>query len=171
MRRWIAVLPVVALGLLILVFALRSLHRDPQVIPMATVGQPMPAVSLPPLAGGAATPIRQTIKGPVLVNFYASWCAPCVEEAPALIALKAEGVRIVGVAYKDTPENTQAFLGRLGNPYQSVLLDADGRAGINFGVTAVPETYAIDSAGMIRGKHAGALTADDAEALLQKAGR
>ncbi|HEX7758266.1 MAG TPA: DsbE family thiol:disulfide interchange protein [Caulobacteraceae bacterium] len=171
MKRWIAVLPVAALAVLVLVFAFRSLHRDPQVIPMATVNQPMPAVSLPALAGGAPIPIRQTIKGPVLVNFYASWCAPCVEEAPALSALKAEGVPIVGVAYKDTPENTQGFLTRMGNPYQSVLMDIDGRAGINFGVTAVPETYAIDAAGMIRGKHAGALTADDAEALLQKAGR
>ncbi len=176
MRRVIAILPIAALVVLVLVFAFRSLYRQPHVTPMATVGQPLPAASLQALsaqggAGGPAAPIRQAIKGPVLVNFYASWCAPCVTEAPALMALKAEGVPIVGIAYKDTPTDTAAFLARLGNPYQSVLLDADGRAGIGFGVTGVPETYAIDASGTIRGKHAGELSADDAEALLQKAGR
>jgi len=170
-RRLIALLPLVAMGALVLVFAFRSLYRQPQVTPMATIGQPIPAASLAPLAGGAPAPLRTTIKGPVLVNFYASWCAPCVTEAPALMALKAEGAPIVGIAYKDTPENTAAFLARLGDPYQQVLLDADGRVGIGFGVTGVPETYAVDAAGVIRGKYAGALDADHAEALLQKIGR
>jgi cytochrome c biogenesis protein CcmG/thiol:disulfide interchange protein DsbE len=170
-KRLIFFLPLAAMGVLILVFAFRSLHRQPQVTPMATIGQPMPAASLPPLGGGAALPIHTAIKGPVLVNFYASWCAPCVSEAPALMALKAEGAPIVGIAYKDRPEDAQGFLTRLGNPYQQVLLDSDGRAGIGFGVTGVPETYAIDAAGVIRGKVAGELTADQAEALLQKIGR
>lgn len=171
MRRLAAALPVVALLALVAVFALFSLHRNPQVTPMATVGKPVPTLSLAPLAGGAAVPIRAVAKGPMLVNFYASWCAPCVDEAPALMALKAEGVRIVGVAYKDAPDKNAAFLARLGDPYETVLMDADGRAGVEFGTTGVPETYAVDRQGMIRGKHAGPLTADDAESLLEKAGR
>jgi cytochrome c biogenesis protein CcmG/thiol:disulfide interchange protein DsbE len=164
----VALLPVLALAVLVVVFAVKSLRRDPQVIPMATVGKPAPALTLAPLAGGPPTAVP--IKGPVLVNFYASWCGPCVEESPALMALKAEGAPIVGVAYKDTPDATQGFLTRYGNPFRQVWLDADGRAGIAFGVTAVPETYAIDANGVIRGKHAGGLTADIAEDLLRKAG-
>ncbi|MGA0602590.1 DsbE family thiol:disulfide interchange protein [Caulobacter sp. KR2-114] len=171
MRRLIALLPLAAMAVLVLVFAFRSLHRDPQVTPMATVGQPMPAASLAPLAGGPATPIRTAIKGPVLVNFFASWCAPCISEAPALMALKAEGAPIVGIAYKDRTEDTQGFLAQHGNPYSQVLADSDGQAGIGFGVTGVPETYAIDAQGVIRGKVAGQLSADQAEALLQKIGR
>ena len=171
MRRLAAILPVVALLALVAVFALFSLHRNPQVTPTAMVGKPLPAVSLTPLAGGRAVPLRDVARGPVLVNFYASWCAPCVEEAPALMALKAEGVRIIGVAYKDAPDKSAAFLGRLGDPYETVLMDLDGHAGVEFGATGVPETYAVNSAGVIVAKFAGPLDADAAEALIEKAGR
>jgi cytochrome c biogenesis protein CcmG/thiol:disulfide interchange protein DsbE len=170
-RRLAAILPVVALLALVAVFALFSLHRNPQVTPMAMVGKPAPSISLTPLSGGASVPMSAVTRGPVLVNFYASWCAPCVDEAPALMALKAEGVRIVGVAYKDTPDKTAAFLARMGDPYETVLIDPDGRAGLEFGTTGVPETYAVDARGVIRGKHAGPLTADDAETLIELAGR
>jgi cytochrome c biogenesis protein CcmG/thiol:disulfide interchange protein DsbE len=169
-RLW-AVIPIVVLALLVIVFAGNSLRRSTsQVTPMAMVGKPLPALTLAPLAGGPPAPLRVAAKGPVLVNFYASWCAPCIEEAPALMALKAEGVRIVGVAYKDEPANTAAFLARLGDPFATVLMDRDGRAGVEFGVTGVPETYAVDAAGMIRAKHAGPMTPADAEGLLAKAG-
>jgi cytochrome c biogenesis protein CcmG/thiol:disulfide interchange protein DsbE len=171
LRRLAAILPVIALLALVAVFALFSLHRNPQVTPTAMVGKPLPAVSLTPLAGGAAVPLRAVVKGPILVNFYASWCAPCVEEAPALMALKAEGVRIVGVAYKDAPDKSGAFLARLGDPYEAVLMDLDGHAGVEFGATGVPETYAVNSAGVIVAKFAGPLDADTAEALIEKAGR
>ncbi len=164
-------LPVVAFLALIAVFAFKSLHRNPQVTPMALVGKPTPNLALAPLAGGAAQPIRAVARGPVLVNFFASWCAPCIDEAPALMALKAEGVRVVGVAYKDAPDKSAAFLQRLGNPYETVLTDRDGRAGVEFGTTGVPETYAIDAKGVIVAKHAGPITAAEAEDLLEKAAR
>jgi cytochrome c biogenesis protein CcmG/thiol:disulfide interchange protein DsbE len=170
-KRLVAILPIVAFAALIVVFLTKSLHRSPQVTPMATVGKPAPALSLPALKGGAPVAIRDAARGPALVNFYASWCAPCIEEAPALMALKAEGVKIVGVAYKDSPDKSAAFLARLGDPYATVLVDADGRAGVEFGATGVPETYAIDAAGMIRAKHAGPITAADAEDLLAAASR
>jgi len=85
------------------------------------------------------------------------------------MALKARGVRVVGVAYKDAPANTQAFLTRLGDPFAQRLVDRDGRTGLEFGVTGVPETYLIGPDGVIIAKHTGPLTPDAAEDLLRKA--
>ena len=169
MRRLTALVPVAGLLLLIALFAGWSLHRKPQVVPNAMVGKPLPDLQLIQLSDGAVGSLRSAVKGPALVNFYASWCAPCAEEAPALRALRAEGVRIVGVAYKDTPAHTEAFLSRLGNPFETVFLDQSGLASVELGLTGVPETYAVDAAGVIRGKAALPLTAEDAETLLQTA--
>ena len=109
------------------------------------------------------------MRGPLLVNFYASWCAPCAEEAPALMALKAQGVRIVGVAWKDAPDKAQTFLRDHGDPFAERLVDQSGRAGVDFGVSGVPETFAVDSSGVIRAKQALPLTPDTAEALVERA--
>jgi cytochrome c biogenesis protein CcmG/thiol:disulfide interchange protein DsbE len=159
LTRALALVPLVAILAAAVLFAGYSLHRDPKIVPTAMVGRPAPAA------------VRSLINGPTLVNFYASWCAPCAEESPALMALKAEGVRIVGVAYEDHSADTQAFLRRYGDPYAAVVLDPEGRAGIDFGVTGVPETYAVDAAGIIRAKAAMPITAADAEDLLAKARR
>jgi cytochrome c biogenesis protein CcmG/thiol:disulfide interchange protein DsbE len=166
MTRWLAFLPLVVLGGLAVLFAVFALHHNPHVEPRALVGKPMPDLTLPALDGGKPVPLRQlTAQGPVLVNFFASWCAPCVEEAPALLALKAQKVRIVGVAYKDAPPNTQAFLTRVGDPYSQRLVDRDGRAGIEFGVTGVPETYLVGRDGVVLDKHTGPLEPADVQAL------
>ncbi len=170
MRRLLALAPLAALVLAIALFAGWSLRRDPKVVPMALVGKAVPDLALAPLAGGARAKLRDEIHGPTLINFYASWCAPCAQEAPALMALKAEGVRIIGVAYKDDPGAAAGFLARLGNPYATTLTDRDGRAGIEFGLTGVPETYAVDAKGVIRDKVALPITPADAEALLAAAG-
>ena len=169
MRRLIALAPLAVLIALITLFAGRSLWRPSKVTPMALVGRPLPDLRLAGLGGAGPQRLRAQVKGPTLVNFYASWCAPCAEEAPALMALKAEGVRIVGVAYKDDPAAAKAFLDRLGDPYQAVFTDPTGAAGIEFGLTGVPETYAVDAGGMIRAKRALPITAADAEALLAAA--
>ncbi len=95
---------------------------------------------------------------------------PCAEEAPTLAALKAEGVRVVGIAWKDDPAKTRGFLARYGDPYETIFVDADGRAGIDFGVTGVPETYLVDARGRIVDKQAQPLSPADAEALLSRAG-
>ncbi len=169
MKRWLAFLPLVALALLAALFIGYSLKRNPQVQPSAMVGKPMPALSLPDLTTGRPVAMAEAARGPVLVNFFASWCAPCEIEHPELMRLQAGGVSIVGVAYKDAPENSTAFIGRLGDPFRVKLIDRDGRAGLEFGVTGVPETYLIGADGTILAKHSGPLTRADSEALLTKA--
>ena len=169
MKRWLAFVPLLVLLALAGLFAGYALKRDPRVQPQALVGKPAPALSLPELTSGTPTAIRATSQGPILVNFFASWCAPCEVEHPQLMALKAQGVTVVGIAYKDAPANTQAFLTRLGDPFALHLVDRDGRAGLEFGVTGVPETYLVGSDGVILAKHTGPLTPDAAEDMLKKA--
>ncbi|ATC26566.1 DsbE family thiol:disulfide interchange protein [Caulobacter vibrioides] len=169
MKRWLAFSPLIVLVALAVLFAGYALQRDPRVQPQALVGKPMPVLMLPDLDTGRPAPLRQTGEGPILVNFFASWCAPCEVEHPQLMALKAQGVTVVGIAYKDAPANTQAFLTRLGDPFAAKRVDRDGRAGLEFGVTGVPETYLVGSDGVIIAKHTGPLTPDAAEDLLKQA--
>jgi cytochrome c biogenesis protein CcmG/thiol:disulfide interchange protein DsbE len=172
MSRWLAALPLIALGALALLFGLFALKHDPHVQPHALVGKPLPEVTLPSLDDGRPVRLREVAAGgPVLVNVFASWCAPCELEAPVLMQLKAKGVKLVGVAYKDAPDNTKAFLGRVGDPYVRRLVDRDGRAGIELGVTGVPETYLVDGQGMILAKYAAPLSDADARDLIRKASR
>lgn len=168
MRKFVYFAPVIGFFALVFVFGAYALHHNPQVIPTATVGQAAPNDALPTLDGAPPAPIHTALKGATLVNFFASWCVPCAEEAPTLAALRAEGVRIVGVAWKDDPIKTRAFLSRWGNPYQTVFVDQSGRTGIDFGVTGVPETYLVDARGKIVGKQAQPLTQADAQALLSR---
>ncbi|MCY1645960.1 DsbE family thiol:disulfide interchange protein [Caulobacter sp. SL161] len=169
MKRWLAFSPLIVLVALAVLFAGYALQRDPRVQPQALVGKPMPALMLPDLDTGREAPLRAPGDGPILVNFFASWCAPCEVEHPQLMALKAQGVTVVGIAYKDAPANTQAFLTRLGDPFAAKRVDRDGRAGLEFGVTGVPETYLVGSDGVIIAKHTGPLTPDAAEDLLKQA--
>lgn len=163
-------MPLAVLGLLAVLFATFGLHHDPHVVPAALVGKPLPAYSLPPLKGGAPQALTAQVQGPTLINVFFSTCAPCVEEHPALLALKAQGVRIVGVAYKEDPGRTASYLDRLGDPFTAVLVDRDGRAAIDLGVSGAPETFAVTATGQIVAKHSGVLTPADAERLLRAAG-
>ena len=168
MRRFLAFAPLVVLAALALLFAGSALRHDPHYAPDALVGQALPDDSLAPLAGGATVRLKAAAPPGTLVNFFASWCAPCREEHPVLIALKAQGVRIIGVSYKDTPDHTRALLAQNGDPYASVLLDPDGRTGLDFGVSGVPETFVVGPDGRIAAKIALPLTPQSAEALIAR---
>lgn len=121
------------------------------------VGKPAPAFELPTL-DGKATITPETFKGRrYLVNFFASWCVPCRYEHPLLVEMKQRGVTIVGVAYKDAPAKTDAFITQLGNPYAAIGQDPNGRLGIELGIAGVPETFVIDENGVILALHRGPL--------------
>ncbi|WP_293898169.1 redoxin family protein [Phenylobacterium sp.] len=170
MSRWIAALPLVALLALGALFYFFALRHDPHYQPRTLVGREIPDLTLPDLAGGRPVRLREAVAdGPIIVNFFASWCAPCEIEHPVLMGLKGEKVRLVGVAYKDAPPNTQALLTRLGDPYVQALVDRDGRAGVEFGVTGVPETYVIGRGGKVLAKHTGPLTEPEADVLAKLA--
>ena len=167
MKRWIALAPLAVLAAAVALFALYALNRPTaRVTPDALVGRPAPAIALAHLDGSPPQPLNTVAAGPALVNVFASWCVPCAVEHPELMRLKGEGVRIVGVAYKDRPAASRAFLERLGNPFAVVLTDPDGLAGIELGVSGVPETFAVDAQGVIIAKHAGPMTRADAQRLV-----
>lgn len=141
---------------------------DPSRLPSALIGKPVPQMDLAPVEGltRAAAPMPGlTAKlfadgKPTVVNFWASWCLPCVEEHPFLADLvRRTGVRLVGINQKDQPANAARFLAQHGNPFVAVGSDANGRAAIEWGVYGTPETFIVDGQGVIVFKHVGPITA------------
>ncbi len=150
--------PVVVLLLLIVLFAV-GLRLDPREVPSPLVGKAAPAFDLPLLEPDGQRLAPAALAGrPVLVNFFASWCAGCQVEHPFLLALSKQGVEIVGMDYKDEPADVQRWLGRLGNPYRQVAIDRAGQAGLDWGVYGVPETYVLGADGRILFKQIGPMT-------------
>jgi cytochrome c biogenesis protein CcmG, thiol:disulfide interchange protein DsbE len=158
-------------------FQLVSGH-DPQELPSALIGAKAPATTLPPLEGmaradGSAVPgldLAQSDGRPVLVNVFASWCGPCRQEHPILMELaKDQRFRLVGINYKDQPENARRFLAGLGNPYAAIGTDLSGRAGIDWGVYGVPETFLVSADGTILWKQTGPFSPEDVAGKLHPA--
>jgi cytochrome c biogenesis protein CcmG/thiol:disulfide interchange protein DsbE len=150
-------LPLVALVGLIAVFAI-NIDRDPSYVQSVLIDKPAPSFALEPVPGidvpGFDT---ASLKGEVtVVNVFASWCIPCRDEHPLLVALKEQtGAKLVGINQKDAPENARAFLTQLGNPYDAIGADSTGRVSIDWGVYGVPETFVVDAQGIVRFKHIG----------------
>ena len=162
------------LGLAML-FWFRLGDGDPSRIPSALIGRPAPQTVLPPLAGLLADGVQvpgldpAIMKGRIsLVNVWASWCVPCHDEAPLLTRLaKDKRLQLVGINYKDTPDNARRFLGRYGNPFDVVGVDGNGRAAIEWGVYGVPETFIVGREGTILYKLVGPITPDNVDAVLK----
>ena len=175
--RMLVLIPLLAFLGLAALFVLQLGAGDPSRIPSALIGHPAPRTELPPLPGlerdGKAVPGLDSgdFRGQVTVlNVWASWCVPCREEAALLITLATDSrLRVVGMNYKDQPDNARRFLGRFGNPFAANGVDGNGRAAIEWGVYGVPETFVIDRDGRITYKLIGPLTPDNLEAAVRPA--
>jgi cytochrome c biogenesis protein CcmG, thiol:disulfide interchange protein DsbE len=173
--RWLMALPLIAFAALATIFWFRLGNGDPSRIPSALIGHPAPQTALPALNGlvnnGAQIPglDPSVFKGKVsVVNVWASWCVPCHDEAPLLTELgKDTRLQIVGINYKDSPDNARRFLGRYGNPFGIVGVDGNGRASIEWGVYGVPETFIVGRQGTIVYKMVGPVTPENIDTVLR----
>ncbi len=138
---------------------------DPRGIPSQMIDKPLPDFALQ----GFGRADILALKRPVVLNFFASWCVPCIDEAPTLLTLNRANVPIWGIAYKDKVPATDAFLTKYGNPYRRIARDLAGQVGIEWGVTGVPETYIIDAAGIVRWRYSGPLSVQAVSVVTQLA--
>lgn len=166
-RSFARIIPVLIFAGIAGFFAFALTAGDPSKLPSALLGKPVPELTFPGLesadpntpetAGFSAANLKN---GSVhVVNFWASWCGPCIDEHPLLMSLKDEAeVDIFGVNYKDTPANARRFIGRYGNPFAKLGTDASGRGAIEWGVYGMPETFIVNGRGEIVYKHVGPIT-------------
>lgn len=152
-------LPLLIFGVIVVLFGI-GLGLNPREVPSPLIDKPAPAFDLESLADPARRIKVSDFKGQVvLLNVWASWCVSCRQEHPVLLELSKRGVvPLYGLNYKDEREDAQAWLNRFGNPYRDSASDRDGKAGLDWGVYGVPETFVLDKAGRIRHKHTGPVT-------------
>jgi cytochrome c biogenesis protein CcmG, thiol:disulfide interchange protein DsbE len=174
-RRLLVLLPLVLFLALAALFFFRLGAGDPSRLPSVLIGREAPPTELPPVAGlernGEQVPgiVPADFKGAVTVlNVWASWCVPCRDEAALLMGLSGDKrIRLVGINYKDQPDNARRFLGRFGNPFSASGADANGRAAIEWGVYGVPETFIVGRDGKIAYKLVGPLTPENLERVVK----
>ena len=169
MKRAIAALPVL-IALVFGAFFLWGLNpdRDPNAIPSVLISQPAPDFDLPAVEGiGVPGLSRQNLAGnpgPVVVNVFASWCVPCRAEHAVLTRMvERDGVRLFGINYKDKPEDARSWLENLGNPYERIGSDLNGRVGIEWGISGVPETFIVAGDGTVLYRYVGPVVGAEAE--------
>jgi cytochrome c biogenesis protein CcmG/thiol:disulfide interchange protein DsbE len=174
-RRLLVLLPLAVFLALAALFLFRLGAGDPSKLPSALIGRPVPDTPLPAVEGlvrdGKPVPgiTNADFKGAVsLVNVWASWCVPCHDEAPLLMQLAEDKrIRILGINYKDQPDNARRFVGRYGNPFAAVGADANGRVSIDWGVYGVPETFVVGRDGKIAYKLVGPISPENLAATLK----
>lgn len=155
--------PVALLVLIVAALVWRLATPADRTIHSQMIGKSVPQFALP-----AALPGKQGLSAvqmadgqPKLVNFFASWCVPCVAEAPVLAELRKRGVRIEGIAIRDRPEDLQAFLGQYGDPFERIGSDRQSKVQLAFGSAGVPESFVVDGRGIIRLQHVGPIEPED----------
>ena len=166
----VVALPVAIFVIVAALFAYALTNSDPSKLPSALLGKPAPTADLPAMPGISVPGFKaeDLKRGDVtVVNFFASWCVPCVQEHPNLTTLKQKsGVRLVGINHKDPEPGGLKFLQRYGNPYDAVGVDANGRASIEWGVYGMPETFVVDGKGRIIYKHIGPITPETLQRIV-----
>jgi cytochrome c biogenesis protein CcmG/thiol:disulfide interchange protein DsbE len=170
MSRWLRLLPVGLLLAVVAVFVWRLANPPDPVIESKLVGKPVPEFALP-----AALPSKPALTSadlatgePRLVNLFASWCVPCIAEAPVLEELQQRGVRIDGIAIRDRPEDVAAFLDRHGDPFERIGSDGNSRVQLALGSAGVPESFVVDGRGIIRYQHVGPILPQDVPTILRE---
>jgi cytochrome c biogenesis protein CcmG/thiol:disulfide interchange protein DsbE len=168
-RRLIIWLPLVLFAAFLLIVAFGLLRPDDRKIASKMVGKPVPEFSL-----GAAVPSHPPLRSadlrsgqPRLLNVFASWCGPCIIEAPQLMELKRRGIRIHAIAIRDRPEDVADFLTRYGDPFDRIGSDPQTRTQIALGSSGVPETFVIDGKGVIRHQHIGDIRPENVAEIIQ----
>ncbi len=170
MRRVFLWLPFAFFAGLFLVFASGLLNPSDKAVPSGLVGRDMPKFNLAGMLDPAQGVSSDTfVSGkPKILNVFASWCVPCIQEAPALMQLQQQGAEIVGIAIHDKPEALRKFLSENGNPYTSIGDDPDSRTQITLGSAGVPETFVVDGKGVIRYQHIGIIKPNDVAIIAAK---
>jgi len=162
-KPWVLWVPLALFVLLFVMLAAGLLWPTPKTIDSHMIGKPLPRMELPPgVAGRAPFQTGAAPDGkPRLLNVFASWCIPCIAEAPVLMEMKRQGIRIDAVAIRDRPEDVATFLGRWGDPYERIGSDVDASLQLAIGSSGVPETFVIDGKGVIRLQHIGDIRPED----------
>ena len=170
MKRWALWLPLALFVAFFVIVMFGLIRPADRTIPSKLVGKAMPEFALPPGHDGQAGLTSGDLKKgqPRLVNVFASWCLPCIAEAPVLMRMRQMGVAIDAIAIRDRPQDVAQFLARNGNPYQRIGSDVDGRVQISLGSSGVPETFVVDGKGIIRHQHIGDIRAEDVPTILEK---
>nr|WP_283937910.1 DsbE family thiol:disulfide interchange protein [Sphingomonas caseinilyticus] len=163
-------LPLLVLAAFVAAVAWRLGKPAEEEIRSQLVGQPVPAFALAPaLPGRAALASSDLASGqPRMINVFASWCVPCIAEAPLLMELKRQGVTIDAVAVRDRPEDIAAFLARHGDPFDRIGSDPESRLQLALGSSGVPESFIVDGRGIIRYQHMGPIEPDDLPAIMRE---
>ncbi len=168
MSRGLRLIPIILVVWILGTFAWRLIQPSDPTVHSQLVNRELPRFELPsPVPGSPGLRSADLVSGePRLLNLFASWCVPCIAEAPVLEELKRRGVKIDGIAIRDTPGAVGAFLDRHGNPYARIGSDPNSRVQFALGSAGVPETFLVDGKGVIRLQHIGPIEQDDIPAIL-----
>ena len=170
MSKWLRFLPLLILAAFVAAVGWRLARPAEEEIRSQLIGQPVPAFTLAAIGPGkAGLTSGDLAKGePRMVNVFASWCLPCITEAPLLLELKRQGVEIDAIAVRDRPQDVAAFLARHGDPFDRIGSDPESRVQLALGSSGVPETFIVDGRGVVRYQHMGPIEPGDLPEILRQ---